>query len=115
MDKDERYGVEMQRALLSALLGPYRSILEKWMRQFVLYEFGEAQGTSSDDIAEALHQRLVEEEELLEPALPEEARDYFLAARDDGVLAEANEDVWYSVDVALKHASFREVGPREED
>ena len=103
--------------MLRALLGPYRSILEHWMRQFVLYEFGEAEGTSSADLAEALHQRLVEEEELLEPviqSLPEEARDYFLAAMDDGVFAEAIEDVWYSVDVALKHASLREVGPREE-
>jgi hypothetical protein len=54
----------------------------------------------------------------LEPViqrLPEEVRDYFLIAMDDGVFAEAIEDVWYSVGVALKHASLREIEPREEE
>jgi hypothetical protein len=112
------FALEAQRVLLEALLGPYRPIPEQWIRQFVLYEFSEAQGTSSADIAAALDQRLLEEESLLEPViqrLPEEVRDYFLIAMDDGVFAEAIEDVWYSVDVALKNASLREMEPGEEE
>ncbi len=118
MEEDAGFALKAQRMLLEALLGPYRPILKQWIRQFVLYEFSEAQGTSGADIAAALNQRLVEEEALLEPviqSLPEEPREYFLAAIDDGVFAEAIEDVWYSIDVALKHASLQEVGPREEE
>jgi hypothetical protein len=87
-DEDAGFALEAQRVLLEALLGPYRPILEQWIRQFVLSQFSEAQGTSSADIAAALNQRLLEEEALLEPViqrLPEEVRDYFLIAMDDGV------------------------------
>ena len=42
MDAEADIALEAQRVLLEALLGLYHSILEQWIRQFVLYEFSEA-------------------------------------------------------------------------
>ena len=116
LDEEEKRQLQVQRALLKALLNDKQGILEELIRKRVLEDADGA--VHIYELRERFLLRNLEDEDLLEPIIDRLPRDdqlYLLEAIENSTFKDAAGEAIYSIGVELENASLTEVDEAEED